>query len=189
MKDIIIFVIALFLFPLIVYSQNGKKEADHDFSGKHHQNISAELLGSHILAGINYDRRFKSNRMDGIGFRIGVGGVNVNGNIQGDNVDIGIVTFPLEFNHLIGQRRSSLVSGIGLLPVYAAVSANGPITNNDYVTGEGFGLVGGFLTFGYRLQPLKTGFMFQINWNPLILRGSGFNVGWVGISLGMGFKG
>lgn len=173
----------------LLFAQSEKSENQHTFVGQHHQNISVELLGSHVLAGLNYDRRFYSNRMDGIGFRVGIGGVSVTGQSQGNNVDIGIVTFPLEFNHLIGKRRSSLVSGIGILPAYAAVEEDGPITNNDFVRAEGFGIAGGFLTFGYRLQPLKTGFMMQINWNPMIFRGSGFNMGWIGISMGMGFKG
>lgn len=30
--------------------------------------------------------------------------------------------------------------------------------------------------------------MFQFHWNPLIFRGSGFNVGWVGLGVGIGFK-
>jgi hypothetical protein len=98
------------------------------------------------------------------------------------------VTFPLEFNHLVGKKRSSFISGVGLLPVYATLSADGQLTDYQFVNDDGFGLVGGFLTFGYRFQPKKTGIMFQINWNPMILRGSGFNAGWFGIGLGMGFK-
>ncbi len=124
--------------------------------------------------------------MDGIGFRAGIGGLSASEFDQ--SARLGLVTFPLEFNHLVGKKRSSFVTGIGLLPVYASLSANGALTDYEYVQGDGFGLVGGFMTMGYRLQPKKTGVMFQINWNPLILRGSGFNAGWLGIGLGVGFK-
>lgn len=154
----------------------------------YHKNIYAEFLGSHILGGINYDMRLKKGKMDGIGFRAGVGGLRASAFAENTSVSIGIVTFPLEFNHLVGKKRSSFVSGIGLLPVYAAVNADGEITNNKFIQEEGFGLVGGFMTFGYRYQPRETGLMFQVNWNPLMIRKSGFTMGWFGLGLGIGFK-
>ncbi|MCZ2100875.1 MAG: hypothetical protein LC107_05000 [Chitinophagales bacterium] len=154
----------------------------------YHKNIYLEFLGSHILFGVNYDMRLRKGRMDGIGFRAGIGGLSVSGYDQTTKIDLGIVTFPIEFNHLVGQKRSSLLTGVGILPVYATLSAEGELVDYEYIRGEGFGIVGGFLTFGYRFQPLKTGIMFQLNWNPMILRGSGFNAGWFGIGLGIGFK-
>jgi hypothetical protein len=98
-----------------------------------------------------------------------------------------LVTFPLEFNHVLGKRRSSFITGIGILPVYASISGSGTITNNSYVNAKGFAITGGFMTVGYRLQPLKNGFMMQINWNPMVFR-DGFHVGWLGIGMGVGFK-
>jgi hypothetical protein len=154
----------------------------------HHKNIYVEFLGSHLLVGVNYDMRLAKGKMDGIGFRAGIGGLTATVLDQNNTIDLGLVTFPLEFNHLVGKKRSSLVTGVGLLPVYASLSAEGQLTDYEFVRGEGFGLVGGFLTFGYRFQPKNTGPMFQFNWNPLILRGSGFNPGWIGIGLGLGFK-
>lgn len=154
----------------------------------YHKNIYGELFGSNIVCGVNYDMRLKKGRMDGIGFRAGIGGVSLSGSDNQNSASIGLVTFPLEFNHLLGKRRSSFITGVGLLPVYAALSANGEITNHELLQVEGFGLAGGFLTLGYRFQPLKTGVMFQVNWNPLILRGSGFTAGWIGLGLGIGFK-
>jgi hypothetical protein len=153
-----------------------------------HKNIYVELFGSHILAGINFDMRLKKGKMDGIGLRGGIGGLTAKGTTQNTDIRAGLVTFPLEFNHLIGKRRSSFETGIGILPVYATVSGQGELTDNKFFIKEGFGVVGGFLTLGYRYQPLKNGLMFQANWNPLILRGSGFQFGWIGIGIGMGFK-
>ena len=150
----------------------------------YHKNIYFEFLGSSILTGASYDMRLEKGRMDGMGFRAGVGGLSISDNGQ----SAGLVTFPLEFNYVVGKRKSSLISGVGLLPAYASLSGQGDFTENEYVEAEGFGLAGGFLTFGYRLQPRKTGFMMQVIWNPLILRKSGFNAGWFGIGLGIGFK-
>jgi hypothetical protein len=154
----------------------------------YHKNIYAEFLGSHILGGVNYDMRLKKGKMDGIGFRAGIGGLSASGYADNTNASLGIVTFPLEFNHLIGKKRSSFVSGIGLLPVYATVSADGELTNDEFIQAEGFGIVGGFMTIGYRFQPKKTGVMFQVNWNPLMIRKSGFMMGWFGLGVGIGFK-
>ncbi|MEZ4910407.1 MAG: hypothetical protein R2774_06065 [Saprospiraceae bacterium] len=178
-----ILIVLITLIGSKIYGQNGIPEFN-----SHHKNIYVEFLGSHLLAGVNYDMRLKKGRMDGVGFRAGIGGLSVTGFDQNTEITLGLVTFPLEFNHLIGKKRSSLVTGVGLLPVYATFSADGELTDYEFVQGEGFGLVGGFLTMGYRFQPKKTGVMFQINWNPLILRGSGFNAGWIGVGLGMGFK-
>lgn len=158
-----------------------------DFSG-FHKNIYVEFFGSNLLMGVNYDQRLRRGQMDGIGFRAGIGGFSAKGTDQGNNIGAGIVTFPLEFNHVLGKRRSALVTGIGLLPVYATASVNGPITNNEVVIDEGFGLVGGFLNIGYRAQPLRNGIVFQAQWNPMILRGSGFHTGWFGLGIGVGFK-
>lgn len=167
----------------VLFCQNDKPQFD-----SYHKNIYVEFLGSHILAGVNYDMRLKKGRMDGIGFRAGIGGLSASVFDQNTEITLGLVTFPIEFNHLIGKKRSSLVTGIGLLPVYASLSADGELTDYEFIQGEGFGFVGGFLTMGYRFQPRKTGIMFQANWNPLILRGSGFNIGWIGLGIGVGFK-
>ena len=182
MKAIIIF-FAILLCTTSIFAQ----DEPTGFEG-HHKNIYIELLGSHLLAGINFDMRLNEGQMDGIGFRAGIGGISASTIDQHNDFTLGIVTFPLEFNHVLGERRSSLITGVGLLPIYATLSGKGELSDHKYVRGEGFGLAGGFLTFGYRLQPLNRGFMMQINWNPMILRGSGFSPGWIGLGLGAGFK-
>jgi len=173
----------ILLFGCKIYGQSDIPQFD-----THHKNIYVEFLGSHLLAGVNFDMRLNKGRMDGIGFRAGIGGLSATGFSQNTEITLGLVTFPLEFNHLVGKKRSSFVTGVGLLPIYATFSATGQLTDYEFVRGEGFSLVGGFLTMGYRFQPKKTGVMFQFNWNPLILRGSGFNIGWFGLGIGLGFK-
>jgi len=179
------FLLTLYLLPGQLCAQKDKQPPVFE---SYHKNIFAELLGSNILAGVNFDMRLKKGRMDGIGFRAGVGGVSTTVFDENNEFRVGVATFPIEFNHVVGKRRSGLVSGIGLLPIYATLNGTGTIVNNEVVWGEGFGLAGGFLTFGYRLQPVRTGFMMQFIWNPMLLRGSGFSQGWIGLGLGIGFK-
>ncbi len=183
LDKLIVLVLSISLsFP--IFSQH-KHSPEFD---TRHKNIYVEFLGSHILLGVNFDMRLNKGQMDGIGLRGGIGGLHVSVEDGDDEADLGLVTFPLEFNHLIGKRRSSFETGIGILPAYATISGEGEFTDYEYIEAEGFGIAGAFLTLGYRLQPLNNGFMLQINWNPLILRNSGFRVGWFGLSLGMGFK-
>lgn len=174
----------LFALPLLMTGQN---RPTPEFDTRH-KNIYLELLGSNILYGVNFDVRLQKGRMDGLGFRAGIGGFSTSLNDEDSDLTVGLVTFPLEVNHLVGKGRSSLVTGVGLLPVYATASGQGDFSNHEFVQGEGLALMGGFLTFGYRLQPRKSGLMLQVNWNPLIVRGQGFRAGWIGIGLGMGFK-
>lgn len=174
---------ALFLMGLstIAYSQKEVPQFD-----TRHKNIYGEFLGSNLLAGVNFDMRLNKGQMDGIGFRAGIGGVSVSvPNSQTmTTTRVGVVTVPLEFNHLVGKRSSSFVSGVGIIPVYASASTTGA----EYNLAEGVGIIGGFLNLGYRYQPKRTGVMFQVNWNPMIIRGSGFHAGWIGVGLGIGFK-
>jgi len=154
-----------------------------------HKNIYVEFLGSSILTGISYDMRLNKGVMDGIGVRAGIGGLNVDGtDDQGNFYDIGLVTIPIEFNHLVGKGKHSFQSCVGILPAYATVGGAGDFSDNQWVEVDGFGLVGGFMFLGYRRQPLENGFMFQAQLNPMIVRGQGLQMGWIGIGVGFGFK-
>lgn len=181
-KNLITFLILIGLSSMAFAQKKEVPEFD-----TYHKNIYGEFLGSNLLAGVNYDMRLNKGQMDGIGFRVGVGGVSVSGfdTQTQTTVRVGVVTMPLEFNHLVGKRSSSFVSGIGLIPVYATASTQ---SGGEYALAEGVGLIGGFLNLGYRYQPKRNGLMFQVNWNPMIVRGSGFQTGWIGVGLGIGFK-
>ena len=180
-------ILVLSIFILCSSNLKAQKKAPPVFDG-YHKNITTEFFGSHLRFGVNYDMRLRKGKMDGVGFRVGVGGINVGQFGQDKSLETVLVTFPIEFNHLVGKRRSSLVTGIGILPVYAAVNNNEDVFSVRVVDEEGFGIAGGFLTLGYRFQPLRNGLTFQMNWNPLIIRKEGFLAGWFGVSLGFAFK-
>lgn len=151
------------------------------FSG-YHKNIFVEGLGAGLLGSVNYDMRLNKGRMDGIGFRAGLGLAPL--------ADITFVSFPLEFNHLLGKKRSSFITGIGILPLYASIQKENVVTDDGNMINidvSGLALAGAYLSLGYRFQPLRNGIMFQINWNPVI---SGRNISprWFGLSIGYGFK-
>jgi hypothetical protein len=180
-----IFITAVFLFfATSIFAQ--KRKAIPEFDA-YQKSITVELLGSHILHGINFDMRLKKGQMDGLGFRAGIGGISLS-NTEGENsASLGLVTFPVEINHIVGKKRHGFISGVGILPVYGSIKGSGPDFDNSPIEVDGFGVVGGFATLGYRFSPLKNGFTWQINYNPLLIRGEGFQ-SWVGIQVGIGFK-
>ncbi len=184
MKNSFLITATLLFIATSIFAQK-RKEIPEFYT--YHKNITMELLGSHILHGVNFDMRLKKGRMDGLGFRAGIGGLSLNGNNGADEASIGLVTFPIEINHIIGKKRHGFVSGIGVLPVYAAVSGSGPSFNNQSVEVDGFGIAGGFATLGYRFQPLRNGFTWQFNYNPFVVKGVGYQ-SWIGIQIGIGFK-
>jgi hypothetical protein len=178
----------LFTFVVLFATLNSQAQSEIPTFDQRHKNIYAEFMGSHLLAGVNFDMRLKKGVMDGIGFRVGVGGLTAKGQDANNVAELGLVTFPIELNYVVGKKRSSMIAGVGVLPAYATIKGEGEITNYEYIEEEGFGVPAGFLTLGYRFQPLKTGVMFQVHWNPMIVRGSGFQPGWFGAGIGIGFK-
>ncbi len=154
-----------------------------------HKNVYVEALGSSVLLGAHFDMRLKKGQMDGAGIRAGVGGISFRGQADSVSSTLGAVVFPLEFNYLAGKRRSAFLAGIGLLPMYATLSAAGTVNGSSgVVIRDGFGLAGGFVNIGYRFQPLRNGLMFQFTLTPVVLRGAGLIPLNFGLSLGFGFK-
>lgn len=165
-----------------VFTLSAQKIKEMPHFESYRKSIYVEFLGSSVLAGVSFDMRLNKGRNDGIGLRAGIGGIS----FSNQDGSVGLVTLPIEFNHIVGQRHGGFETGIGVLPVYGTISGMTP--DNKYVSSEGVTVAGGYLTLGYRYQPINSGFMFQIHWNPMMLRGSGFNIGWFGIGLGVGFK-
>ncbi len=145
--------------------------------------VFLEGFGNGILFSGNFELRLKKNSNSGSGVRIGLGGGTLSGVSNGNFIDIGIVTIPLGYNYLIGEKRSSFEIGAGITPII--VSANASI-DNELVSGKGFTLTG-FLNAGYRFQPLNNGFFGKITWTP-IATNQGFFPAFAGISLGFSFK-
>ncbi len=146
--------------------------------------VFLEVLGNGLLASGNFDLRLKPNENDGLGFRAGVGGGSFSGyDDQGNSASIGVVTFPLAVNYLVGKKRSLFESGIGITPMY--MTASGTI-NDNIVSGNGLSVTG-FLNAGYRYQPLNNGLMFHVKWTPAF-NSSGFSPKWFGLGLGYSFR-
>lgn len=189
MKKLLLLFIGTLVAGAIFAQTDNHYTTEPAFDG-FHKNIFVEGLGANLMVGINYDMRLQRGRMDGIGFRVGIGGGALSGtDTYGEPASFGLITMPIECNYLIGKKRSSLLTGIGILPIYASVEGNGTIEETGeraFIDANGFGF-GGYLSLGYRFQPLRNGFMFQINWNPLISK-AGFSPKWLGISIGYGFK-
>lgn len=143
-----------------------------------------ELLGNGLVISGNFELLLKENSNSGSGVRVGIGGANVSGTDNNGNfVNVGIVTFPLGYNYLIGEKRSSFELGAGITPVL--ISGNGFI-NNETFSGSGLTLTGN-LNAGYRYQPLNNGFFGKITWTPTATN-TGFYAGFFGLSLGFSFR-
>ncbi len=124
-------------------------------------------LGGPGLASFNFDTRF-SAKEDGLGGRIGIGGLSVDG--------VGVVFLPVGLNYLLGKdSRHYFEIGAGVTPVFGNNGGDGDFS-------ETFG----HLLFGYRLQPLNGGFTFRAFINPLF--GNGFFIPYyAGLSFGYKF--
>lgn len=126
-------------------------------------------LGGPGLASFNFDTRF-TNRNDGIGGRIGIGGFSIN--------DEGAVFVPVGINYLIGKETKHLFEvGAG----FTYVNYSSSITE-DGIFETSFG----HLSFGYRMQPRKNGFLFRAAIVPVFNK-YGFLPYFAGVSFGYKF--
>ena len=183
MKNHILLIVAfIVLLSTSIFAQYDRNDFNKN---AFHKNITLELAGSHILWGLNYDMRLQRGRNDGFGFKVGVGGAQIN--LESDDSSLGVsyISVPLEFNHVLGKRRHGLVTGIGVLSGYGNLEGMSPDTNIDI---KGIGVIGAYANVGYRFQPINSGFTFQVNVNPFFrLRAPGI-LPYAGISFGYGFK-
>ena len=146
--------------------------------------VFVEFLGNGLAISGNFELRLKDNSNSGSGLRAGIGGTTVSGTDNNGNfVNVGIVTFPLGYNYLIGEKRSSFEIGAGITPIL--VSGNGFI-NSETFSGSGITLTG-VLNAGYRYQPLNNGFFGKFTWTPTATN-TGFYPKFFGLSLGYSFK-
>jgi len=153
-------------------------------SAQRRKTIFVEGLGNGILISGNFDIRLKSDRNDGFGLRAGIGGGSMSGtDFNGNYANVGLLTFPLSVNYIVGNRRSGFESGLGITPLYVSATTS---TSGEFFQGSGFGATG-FLNIGYRFQPIKKGVMFRVNWAPAF-GAQGFQSDWFGVSLGFSFK-
>lgn len=128
--------------PLQVKSQSEQTVSNFLKSlGKYRKAFFAEgsFLKNTQLTG-NFDMRLKPGRNDGFGVRAGLG------------TDMYNIIMPVSLNYLAGAKKSSFEAGIGVTPTLGLLSFRSP------------GLNDGFISVGYRYQPINEGLMFRANW-------------------------
>lgn len=141
------------------------------------KSLFAELAGNAIGISTNFDMRFRPGRNDGLGFRAGIGTGLLYYSDNNRYYETQYVSMPLNLNYIVGNRRSGFETGIGGTSQFALGSVN------DHSQAQ----FEGFLTAGYRFQPLTKGLMLRANWIPTVNK-SGIDPATFGVSAGYSFK-
>ncbi|WP_345947830.1 hypothetical protein ABDD95_13340 [Mucilaginibacter sp. PAMB04274] len=188
-------VTALLLAVSIVLTLKVSAQTADSISTHRAQNVFAELLGAGVTFSVNYDTRF-GNRRDGLGGRLGAGFFAEDGDK--------LFTLPMQLNYLLGKKGKYFEIGLGATyynaknrPENYNVFYNG--SNGQYIysednddgilvvnRGNGSGLLG-TMTFGYRYQPLNSGFSFRGYINP-VFDSKNFIPYFFGLSFGYTFS-
>jgi hypothetical protein len=137
------------------------------------QNVFVEVGGQGLLFSANYDTRF-GNRRDGLGGRIGVGYIAVDGS--------SLATFPLSLNYLLGKGKNFFEIGLGAT-IASAKSDDFWFDDDEETSGTG---TIGTMSFSYRLQPVDSGFSFRGGITPIFTKDF-FIPYFFGLSLGYTF--
>ena len=171
MKKITLTLCSILLLSAMALSQNKinrdsifkKKFEAKIYTKKPAQAVFAEAGGNSIIWSLNYDRRF-NNRLDGFGFRAGVGYFPLGGS--------NLLTVPLGINYLIGDKGHFAEIGANISFV------NSSNKNKSFPIESKFGqldftldkvrMVYGF-ALGYRYQkPDVKGFHFRAGIEPIL---------------------
>lgn len=177
-------ILTVFFFMISTFALKAQQRDVPEFDG-YHKNVFVERQGATLGYGVNFDRRFFKGRMGGLGFRAGAGlSFILQGSFYGNSTYFSF-NFPLEVNHLLGKRKSSLVTGIGIIPSYYSYTET--YSGITYKS-SGFRYAGTFANIGYRLQPRNRGFMLQFTWTPILDNYNYFIWNNFGLGLGFGFK-
>lgn len=147
--------------------------------GAYNKAVFLELGGDGLLYSFNYDMRLKRGQQDGLGFKVGIGGLGGNVTSNGDSGRAGYLAVPATLNFLLGKKKHAFEMGFGA--TFLSVSASGEV-NDDFAAVQGSALYP-HANFGYRFQALGDGFTFRLTATPLI--GIGM---YGGISFGYNFK-
>lgn len=165
MKKLFLITTVLLSFSLTSTAQSAAKS------------VYAELGGPGVVS-FNFDTRF-SNRDDGLGGRIGIGGFTFR-----DWFDDGrttVIFIPVGLNYLLGKDgKNYFEMGASVTPVITSYKGSASGDN------ETFSSTFGNVLFGYRLQPKNGGFTFRGFVSPII-SGEGIFPFYGGISLGYKF--
>lgn len=143
---------------------------------KYQKSVNLDLLGGGFFLNFSFDMRLRKGVSDGLGFKVGVGGFKALG-----YGDLFVATLPIEVNYLIGKGNRSLELGIGLLNSYGTNSKESSSFLKD-----GFNTGTFYPKIGYRYQPSKNGFTYNIAYTPLI-NSNGFKH-YFGFGVGYSFR-
>lgn len=156
-------------------SNSAEKKKDEKFTYK--KAVFIEALGAGGIGSANLDLRLNKNHNDGFGVRLGFGKGEFFESNETNNTNR-YSSLPIGLNYIKGKKQSGIELGLGVSPQF---------TFSKVINGPKISALG-FLTAGYRFQPLKEGLLFRAAWNPYISTLHGLNSSWYGISIGYGFK-
>lgn len=140
---------------------------------KRKQGVFFEILGTGLTYSFNYDTRFQ-NRPDGLGARIGLSYYAIDGEK--------LFTLPVGLNYLLGKNGHYFEMGAGATFI-SVTEEDGEIF---FVDSDSNTTITGNLVFGYRKQPVDSGFLFRAGFAPLITSGN-FIPYWPYVSFGYSF--
>lgn len=124
------------------------------------KSIFVEGLGLGLTPlSLNFETRF-ARRLNGWGLRVG-------GAYYGSGSS-GIVTVPVQVNYLLGRKGRYFEMGAGTTFVRGHHNLYDTGCARSYESDSFFELVG-TLTFGFRYQPIKGGFMFRAGFSPILM--------------------
>ncbi|PHI21397.1 hypothetical protein CEQ90_03085 [Lewinellaceae bacterium SD302] len=169
----------LFFLLFIISGVEAQRSYDRTGYGRYNKAVFLELGGSAGIYSFNYDMRLNRGRQDGIGFRVGVGGLSARVTANDQSGRVGYIAIPATFNYVLGQRRHGLELGIGGTLFHVNGEAE---DSNDSFDFDGTAAVP-HLNLGYRYQALNDGLFFRLTYTPFIGLGH-----MAGVSLGFNFK-
>lgn len=154
--------------------------------------IYVEAGGIGLPYSFSFDTRLKKNTNTGAGLRVGLGGFAID--------EEKMLTVPVQLNWLLGNGRNLFELGIGATYVYYngyeyedyRCDATGCYPNGKYYAGDFIlpisneNSVMGTLNFGYRRQPLGSGFTWKVAMTPIFNR-NGFWPLFGGVGVGYKF--
>lgn len=135
----------------------------------------AEGGGPGILFSANFDSRFKKEKRDGFGFRVGLGftiadieTVDTSGGFNRyDWKTSTIPTIPVAVNYLFAKPNNPNFFEVGAGLTFLTKKSD-ILTYNSWDEGGKQGNVMGNFSFMYRRQPVDGGFTWRIGFTPLI---------------------
>lgn len=184
MKNLILIISFILGISFLSQAQMAAFDSPYD-TDYFHKNIYVEFGGSSVLGGIHYDMRLEKGRMDGPGFRIGVGGSVLALSFFGTLGVSSSMVVPIEYNYAFGKKNKYFLMGVGVLPAWSSSSTTTLFTEIHTTKSNA---TGAFFHLAYRYQPTHNGMFLQLSYVPVFIDENVVNPIAFGFSLGYGFK-